>query len=501
MIYKKVILVAIALSLISTIGCQPHSELSTVAAPALWGPAPSARQMAWHEVEFYGFVHFTVNTFTDKEWGFGDEDPAIFNPKELDCRQWAQAAKAAGMKGLIITAKHHDGFCLWPSKYTEHSVKNSPWKNGKGDVVGDLARACKEYGLKLGIYLSPWDRNHPDYGKPEYIDYFKNQLTELLTQYGDIFEVWFDGANGGTGYYGGAREERHIDRLTYYRWPEIHQLVRKLQPNACMFSDAGPDVRWVGNEAGRTGRVNWSRFKRDEFYPGIGGRNRELTEGHLDGDYWVPTEVNTSIRPGWFYHADQDEQVKSVEQLVDIYYASVGNNGNFLLNIPPDHSGLFHETDVERLTKLGQILRATFDHNIAEGAQASADHTRGNSARFAAANITDDDYHTYWATDDGVTSGALEITLDKPQEFDNIKIMEYVPLGQRVESFAVEAWIQEQWQQIAQGTTIGYRRILRFEPVKTDKIRLRILQAQACPTIAMIGLYCSPQLSFKPELP
>jgi len=491
-ILRTVCWVMIVLGWFTAISLAQQNQPPNVAPPKSWGPVPSERQMLWHEMEFYAFVHFTVNTFTDKEWGYGDEDPNIFNPTQLDTRQWARTAQAAGMKGIIITAKHHDGFCLWPSKYTEHSVKHSPWKNGKGDVVGELAQACKEFDLKLGIYLSPWDRNHADYGKPEYITYFKNQLTELLSNYGDIFTVWFDGANGGTGYYGGAREERRIDRTTYYRWPEIHELVRKLQPNACMFSDAGPDVRWVGNEAGRTGKMNWSRFKRDGFYPGIGGRNRELTEGHPDGDYWVPTEVDTSIRPGWFYHTSQDNSVKSVDQLINIYYASVGNNSNLLLNLPPDRRGLFHETDVENLTALGKIIKATFETNIALDAQVTADHTRGNIAQFAAGNVTDDKYESYWAADDGVTTGTLEITLAQPQAFDNIKIMEYVPLGQRVEKFAVDARVEGTWREIAQGTTIGYRRILRFEKIESDKIRLRILQSQACPTINTIGLYCSP---------
>ena len=477
---------------LTTISFAQQNEPPKITPPKPHGPVPTERQMLWHQMEFYAFVHFTVNTFTDKEWGYGDEDPNIFDPTQLDTRQWARTAQAAGMKGIIITAKHHDGFCLWPSKYTEHSVKHSPWKDGKGDVVGDLAKACREYDLKLGIYLSPWDRNHPDYGKPEYITYFKNQLTELLSNYGEIFTVWFDGANGGTGYYGGAREERRIDRLTYYRWPEIHQLVRKLQPHACMFSDAGPDVRWVGNEAGRTGRMNWSRFKRDGFYPGISGRNRELTEGHPDGDYWVPTEVNTSIRPGWFYHADQDRRVKSVEQLVNIYCASVGNNGNFLLNVPPDRRGLFHETDVKHLTALGQYIKATFEKDIARDAPVTADQNRGDTPQFAAANVTDGDYDTYWAPDDGVTTGTLEITLSQPQAFDNIKITEYVPLGQRIEQFAVDARLKGTWKEIARGTTIGYRRILRFNKVETNKIRLRILQAQACPTINTISLFCSP---------
>ena len=264
-----------------------------------------------------------MNTFTDMEWGTGGESPELFNPTELDCRQWAKVCKDAGMKGIILTAKHHDGFCLWPSAYTEHSVKNSPWKDGEGDVVQELADACREYGLKLGLYLSPWDRNHADYGTDLYITYFRNQLRELMTNYGEVFEVWFDGANGGTGYYGGANEERRVDRETYYDWPNTRQIVRDLQPEAVMFSDAGPGVRWVGNESGWAGETNWSILRRDEFYPGS-PNYRDLTSGHEDGTHWLPAEVDVSIRPGWYYHQSEDHKVKSVKQLVDIYYHSIG---------------------------------------------------------------------------------------------------------------------------------------------------------------------------------
>ena len=243
--------------------------------PAPFGPLPTERHLRWHEMEYYGFIHFTVNTFTDKEWGYGDESPEIFNPTDLDPRQWAEVARKAGMKALIITAKHHDGFCLWPSKYTEHSVKNSPWKDGKGDVLAELAAACKANGLRMGVYLSPWDRNHADYGKPQYIEYYRNQLRELLTDYGDICEVWFDGANGGDGFYGGARETRRIDRRTYYDWPNTWKIVRELQPMAVMFSDGGPDVRWVGNESGAGSETNWATLRRAEFAPGIAD-NRPL---------------------------------------------------------------------------------------------------------------------------------------------------------------------------------------------------------------------------------
>ena len=305
-------------------------------------------------MEFYAFVHFNMNTFTNMEWGFGNENPELFNPTDLDCRQWARVCKEAGMKGIILTAKHHDGFCLWPSEYTEHSVKNSPWKNGKGDVVRELSEACKEYGLKMGIYLSPWDRNNADYGKPEYITYFRNQLRELLTNYGDIFEVWFDGANGGTGYYGGANEERRIDRTTYYDWENTRKIVRELQPMACMFSDAGPDIRWVGNEQGWAGKTNWCTLNRDDFAPGVVSDLKFLQQGQEDGTDWVPAEVDVSIRPGWYYHPSEDHKVKSLPQLLDIYYHSVGRNASFLLNLPVDKRGLVNENDVQATGKTGR---------------------------------------------------------------------------------------------------------------------------------------------------
>ncbi|MCB0630765.1 MAG: alpha-L-fucosidase, partial [Lewinella sp.] len=277
------------------IACQPE-----VNPPAPVLPVPDQKQLDWQELEFYAFVHFNMNTFTNMEWGFGDESPELFNPAELDCRQWAKVCKDAGMKGIILTAKHHDGFCLWPSEYTEHSVKNSPWKDGKGDVVQELADACKEYGLKLGVYLSPWDRNHADYGTPEYLTYFRNQLRELLTNYGEVFEVWFDGANGGTGYYGGANEERRVDKTTYYDWPNTYKIVRELQPHAVLFSDAGPDVRWVGNEDGHAFRTMWSNLMRDSVYPGMPDYSQKYASGQENGTHWVPGETNVSIRPGWF---------------------------------------------------------------------------------------------------------------------------------------------------------------------------------------------------------
>src|ERR1022692_420784 len=311
---------------------------AAVEPPTPYGPVPSARQIQWADMEFIGFAHFTVNTFTDREWGNGDESEKVFNPTDFDAGQIVGAARDAGMKELILTAKHHDGFCLWPSKFTEHSVKNSPWKNGQGDVVKEISAACRRYGIRFGVYLSPWDRNHKDYGHPEYLTYYRSQLRELLTHYGNISEVWFDGANGGLGYYGGARETRTIDRMTYYDWPTTWQIVRDLQPMACLFSDVGPDVRWVGNERGIAGKTCWATLSPEGFSPGYANESR-LNSGDRPGTRWIPAECDVSIRPGWFYHEKEDDAVKTPEQLLELYYQSVGRGANFLLNLPPDRRG------------------------------------------------------------------------------------------------------------------------------------------------------------------
>lgn len=459
--------------------------------PAPCGAVPSARQLRWHALEFYGFLHFTVNTFTDKEWGYGDESERGFNPTALDARQWARVARDAGMKGLIITAKHHDGFCLWPSQFTDHSVKRSPWKNGQGDVLKELSRACREFGLKFGVYLSPWDRNRPEYATPQYLAYYRHQLRELLTHYGPIFEVWFDGANGGDGYYGGARERRKIDNSTYYDWPDTWSLVRTLQPDAVMFSDAGPDVRWVGNESGVAFETAWMPINRKLIYPGCPDYGK-YAPGQPDGTDWVPPEVDVSIRPGWFYHPSEDAQVKSVEKLREIYYQSVGRGANLLLNLPPDRRGLIPDTDAARLRALHAILAATFKTDLARGAQATASATRGHAARFAADRVNDGDPKTYWATDDGVTNGAVELAFRQPVRFDNVVLQEYIALGQRVAAWTVAAEAGGQWKQIAAGTTIGYKHIARFPAVTASRVRLNVTQARACPTISTLALYLSP---------
>jgi len=482
MMKKTLLLILTALSV---------TACSQVAPPEPFGPVPSERQLAWHEMEYYMFVHFTVNTFTDKEWGYGDEKESVFNPTELDCRQWAKTAKDAGMKGIIITAKHHDGFCLWPSAFTEHSVKNSVWKDGKGDVLRELRQACDEFGLKFGVYLSPWDRNSSFYGTPEYLTYYRNQLRELLTQYGDIFEVWFDGANGGDGYYGGAREKRKIDNRTYYDWANTHKIVRELQPGAVMFSDAGPDIRWVGNESGMGSMTNWCLLNKDEMYPG-GDFAKILGEGHIDGKYWVPAEVDVSIRRGWFYHSTQDSLVRSPENLMELYYSSVGRNSNLLLNIPPDRRGLLHENDVKSLIAFNELRKKEFETNLAAGMNIKTSSKRGKG--YEGSNVNDGNPDTFWATKDSETTGDVIIDLGKETEVNRVLIQEYIKLGQRVQEFIVYAYENGEWKFLIDGTTIGHKIIRKFPVVKTSKIKITIAKSLACPVISNIELYRSQGL-------
>lgn len=485
---KKDCLLLVLIALFNLTGCEQPK------APEACGPVPTEAQLKWQELERYAFIHFSMNTFTDMEWGYGDKDPQLFNPSELDCRQWCKLFKEAGMKGVILTAKHHDGFCLWPSAYTDYSVKQSPWRNGNGDLVRELADACKEYGLKLGIYLSPWDRNHKEYGTEAYITYFRNQLNELLTNYGDIFEVWFDGANGGSGYYGGADETRSVDRKIYYDWPGTNQLVKKLQPDAVIFSDAGPDVRWCGNEAGWVGETNWSTLRREEVWPGW-PHYQQLQNGHEDGSYWVPAEVNVSIRPGWFYHEEQDDQVKTVDQLLDVYYHSVGRNATWNLNIPIDKRGLVHPTDSAVLMEVAKILQNNFKENLAQQAEVRASNVRGED--FAAAHLIDGNKDSYWATDDEVTSASVEFDFKVPTAINQFLVQEYIRLGQRVKAFTLEAFVGDEWQVVATGSTIGYKRILRFPTVETQKLRFTINDAKACPLLSNVEIYRGEERNIK----
>jgi alpha-L-fucosidase len=452
-------------------------------------PVPGEHQLAWHELEQYAFVHFTTNTFTGKEWGYGDEQPDIFNPTAFDAEQWAANMKEAGLKAIILTCKHHDGFCLWPSKYTEHSVKNSPFMDGKGDVVKAVSDACRKYGLKFGVYLSPWDRNSAEYGRPEYITYYRNQLRELLSNYGEIFEVWFDGANGGDGYYGGANEVRKIDNRTYYDWPNTHSIIRELNPATIMFSDAGPDIRWCGNESGFAGATNWCTVNLDTLFPGKSSIEKILNHGEEHGKSWVPAEVDVSIRPCWFYHETEDSKVKTPEYLFKIYMESVGRGANLLLNIPPDRRGLLHENDIQSLKNWKKLIDKTFSVNLAAGAKAKADNWRGKSKVYAASNVTDGNKETYWATDDGIVNASLEINLGKQQKVSYVIIQEYIRLGQRIKSFDIEIWKDGSWQTAANGTTIGYKRIMEISPAETSKVRIRFTEAKACPVISNVEIY------------
>lgn len=462
-------------------------------APAPVAPLPSANQVSWQRMETYAFIHFGPNTFGDREWGYGDADPMKeFNPTRLDCEQWARTVKAAGMKGIILTAKHHDGFCLWPSRYTDYSVRNSPYKGGKGDIVGELAAACRKYGLKLGLYLSPWDRHQAFYGTPLYVEYFYAQLHELLSCYGDLFEVWFDGANGGDGYYGGARETRTIDRRTYYDFPRAWKMVEELQPKAVIFSDGGPGCRWVGNENGFAYATNWSFLRSKEVYPGY-SKHWELQSGHADGDAWVPAECNVSIRPGWFYHAREDNKVKTVDQLVDLYYRSVGHNGTQLINFPVTKEGIIHPTDSARAVAAYRQISSELKTNLLRQARLQASATRGKA--FGVRNLTDDDFDTYWATPDGVVKADLTIRFSKPRKLNRMKLQEYIPLGQRVKSFTVEYLDGGNWLPVKlneETTTIGYRRLLRFRTIETRQLRIRFLDARGPLCINELGAYYAP---------
>ncbi len=460
-----------------------------VTPPAVLLPIPSESQLAWHEMEMNAFVHFTTNTFTGKEWGYGDEQPSIFNPSEFNADQWISTFKETGFKGVILTCKHHDGFCLWPSQYTEHSVKNSPWKNGKGDVVRAMSDACKKYGLKFGIYLSPWDRNHKDYGSSPYIDYYRNQLTELITNYGPVFEMWFDGANGGDGFYGGKREKRSINGSTYYDWPATLDSVRKMEPAIIFFSDAGPGVRWVGNERGIAGETNWNTISPDTLFAGKAGIEKLLNEGSENGNKWIPAEVDVSIRKGWFYHAEEDSLVKTPEKLFEIYLTSVGRGSTLLLNMPPDRRGLLHEIDVQSLNGFRKILDKEFKNNLALNAKITASSYRDEALQFSPTNLLDGNKETYWATHDTITSGSFEIEFDTTHIINYVVLQEYIKLGQRVKRFTIEIWKNDAWQQVADATTIGYKRIIKLEPVSTERMRITIKASKACPVLSNVEVY------------
>ena len=466
---------------LTTWGQKSQKDVAPVA------PVPSPQQVEWQKMETYAFIHFGLNTFNDKEWGYGDSDVKTFNPKKLDCEQWVKVFSAAGMKGVIITAKHHDGFCLWPTHTTDYCIRNTPYKNGNGDIIGELSKACKKYGLKLGVYLSPWDRNQTSYGSKFYVEYYKRQLKELLSNYGDIFEVWFDGANGGDGWYGGAAEKRTIDRKNYYEFDKLYQIVDSLQPNAIIFSDGGPGCRWVGNEKGFAGETCWSMIPSNTIYPGYENFN-QLQYGWEDGDQWTPAECDVSIRPGWFYHDTEDSKVKTADELCDLYYRSVGHNANFLLNFPVDKDGLIHPKDSANAVNFHKKIQQEMAVDVLKGVTPFVDSNQG---KHVGKNITDGQYDTYWASKK--TNGAsIEFRLGKEKEISRLLIQEYIPLGQRVKQFSVYYRQGKSWVKLDQKeetTTVGYKRILRFNKIKTNGIRIVFDSSKACPCINNVSAY------------
>jgi len=469
----------------------PMTSRTRVAAdPQPHGAVPSARQQRWHDLEAYGFVHFSINTFTDKEWGYGDESPSLFAPTDFDAGQIVGAAKDGGLKGIVLTAKHHDGFCLWPSRHTRHSVAASPWRNGKGDMVREFADACRRQGLRFGVYLSPWDRNHAEYGRPAYLEYYRAQLRELLTGYGPIFEVWFDGANGGDGHYGGARETRTIDNRTYYDWPTTWKMVRELQPDACLFSDAGPDCRWVGNESGFAGDPCWSTIDNTGQWPGHADSGH-LNRGDRDGADWIPAEVDVSIRPGWFWHASQNDKVKTAAQLRKIWFESVGRGANLILNLPPDRRGRLHERDATALREHKRWLDATFAVDQARGAKASATHSL--DAKRGARSVCDGRASTYWCSGD--TGGAVpEVVLElaEPSMVSLVRLKEHLPLGERIDEATVEMRVDGAWKAWGATKHVGPRCWIGGTPVRAEAVRVRIPKAAASPALTELALFREP---------
>jgi alpha-L-fucosidase len=465
------------------------------ALPSPIGAVPSSRQLRWHEMEFYGFLHFTVNTFTDREWGEGDEDPSIFAPTNFDPDAILQGLAASGMKGVILTCKHHDGFCLWPTKTTDHCIRKSKWRDGKGDVVRDIAQAAKRHGLKFGVYLSPWDRNNALYGKPEYIQLYRQQLTELLTNYGPLFEIWHDGANGGTGFYGGAHEKRTIDKKSYYDWPNTWNLARSLQPDAVIFSDVGPDIRWVGNEKGQAGDPCWETYTpvAKDGGPAAPGDSKESenNSGTRNGAKWMPAECDVSIRPGWFWHAAENDKVKTPRQLLDLYYKSVGRGASFLLNVPPTRTGQLHENDVAALHGFGELLRKTFAQNLAAHAKLTASNVRGsNLDKFGPKHLLTEDRSTYWATDDGVNTPEVMFDLQRPITFNVIRIREAIQFGQRIGGIALEQSVAGTWRPVATAASIGACRLIRLEsPSTATQLRLRITESTAAPVLTEVSFF------------
>lgn len=465
----------------------------SISAPAPYGALPSPRQLRWQRMESYAFLHFTVNTFTNREWGLGDENPDIFHPTHFEPDAIVLALKQGGMKGVILTCKHHDGFCLWPTKTTKHSIAYSSWKNGKGDVVRAISDAARRHGLKFGIYVSPWDRNNAAYGTPAYLPIYREQVTELLSNYGPIFEVWFDQANGGSGYYGGARDTRHIDPYTYYEWPRTFAIVRRLQPDAVIHGgDKHADIRWVGNEKGIAGETCWSTFTPNHSTVDL-GTAEQLETGTLHGTQWMPAECDVSIRPGWFWHAAENSKVKSPPELVDLYRKSVGRGASLLINVPPNPKGQLSPEDVASLQDFHRTLSDTFATNLAAHATLHASNVRGGERKYRPSRLLDVNPDTYWATDDAVTTPTLTLDFHRPAKFNIIRIREAIQLGQRIEAFSLDCWQNGVWTSIAHATSIGSCRIIPLaNPIETLRLRLRITASPVSIALSEFGLYLQP---------
>lgn len=464
----------------------------SVRPPAPYGALPSDAQLKWQKMETNMFIHFGPNTFTSAEWGDGTESADVFAPSDLDCRQWASTAKAAGMKGIIITAKHHDGFCLWPNPVSGHTVAQSSWRDGKGDVLKELSEACREYGLEFGVYVSPWDRNDPHYGTDEYNDVFRRTLEDVLGRYGEVFEQWFDGACG----------EGPNGKVQVYDWNLFNNTVYKMQPDAVIFSDIGPGCRWVGNEYGSAGSTCWGTINVSWLSQGGNIDRGILNSGEMNGEKWVPAETDVSIRPGWFWRESENSRLKSLGDLMKIYYESVGRNSLLLLNVPPDTRGHIYEADSLRLMAFRAALDYVLSVDYAEGAMISASDVRGDSEMFSPANLLDEDYDSYWAVDDGIMTPYVTLEFDSPRTFNRVMLQEYIPLGQRVYSFTVEAMSEDgQWTEIARETTIGYKRIVLVPQTTAVALRVNITGSLACPVLNRLALYQDNISGLGPEGP
>lgn len=449
-------------------------------------PLPSDNQLEWQQLETYAFIHFGLNTFNDLEWGYGDTPAATFNPENLDCEQWVKTLKNCGMKGVILTAKHHDGFCLWPTKSTDYNISNSPYKNGEGDLVKELSDACRRHGLKFGIYCSPWDRHNASYAFPEYVETYHQQIQELTSNYGSLFEFWFDGANGGDGYYGGVNEFRKIDPDNYYDYQRAKDTVLAHNPTAMIFGGPYQTVRWVGNEKGFAGATNWCSAPQITSQTSL----KINTFGDENGTEWLPAEVDVSIRPGWFYHANEDDKVKSVNELCEIYYNSVGHNANLLLNFPVALDGKIHPIDSTNAVEFYKKISNELSDNVLANAKVSADNERG--CRFSVSKVNDGDPDTFWATDDDYPYGTVSFSMDKPVTINFVLIQEYVKLGQRVKSFHLEGERDGKWFTINtfdETTTVGYKRIVRFDPVELDKLIVSFDESRGPLCISNIEAY------------